>query len=324
MNQELLSAQSTTGDPSAATDIATPTPTPTISEQAVQKASWKDYLELCKPKVVLLMLITQWVGILLAPVSASFMLISCSLLGVGLSAGAAAAFNHLADYRIDAQMNRTKKRPLVKKSLAAHQVLIFASLLGFTGLTLLWLTVNPLTSILTFFSLIGYALVYTLYLKRATPQNIVIGGLAGAAPPLLGWSSVTNSIDGGALLLVLIIFTWTPPHFWALAIYRKDEYAKAGVPMLPVTHGVPYTKLMLLLYTLLLVPISLLPWLSGMSGLLYLSGAVPLVLHYLYSSWKLFKETNPLEERKQAIKSFRYSIIWLFAIFILLIGDRML
>lgn len=240
-------------------------------------ADWRDYMELCKPRVVMLMLLTVVVGMYLAaPGWIDLSLVAVTLIGVGLCAGSAAAINHLVDRRIDAIMARTKKRPIARGRVSVPQALCFAVSIGSIGLVLLFFCVNPLTAILTFVTLIGYAGIYTGYLKRATSQNIVIGGLAGAAPPLLGWTAVTNQLAPQALLLVLIIFTWTPPHFWALAIYRFEEYQHAQIPMLPVTHGVRYTKLSIYLYTILLLVVSVLPFIIGMSGLLYLIGALGL------------------------------------------------
>ena len=237
----------------------------------------KSYYILCKPNVVYMMLITALVGMLLAQEtvpSISYMFIS--LLGIALCSGSAAAINQVIDRSADASMNRTDKRPLPQGDISPIHASIFALVIGFLGALILYIFVNTLTMYLTIASLIGYAFIYTVYLKRATPQNIVIGGLAGAAPPLLGWTSITNSIDAYSLLLVLIIFIWTPPHFWALAIYRKDEYAKESIPMLPVTHGVAFTKLQIVLYTIILFLVSLLPYIVLMSGVIYLISALVL------------------------------------------------
>jgi len=235
--------------------------------------SFNQYLQLCKPRVVVLIVFTAIVGMFLAvpgwpPLSA----LLAGTLGIGLAASSAAAVNHLLDRRIDAKMKRTKRRPLATGKLNEKNVLVFAVSLGLLAMSILIIWVNSLTAILTFLSLIGYAIVYTVWLKRATPQNIVIGGAAGAAPPILGWTAVTGTLDPQASLLFLIIFVWTPPHFWALAIYRKDEYALVDIPMLPVTHGAAFTRLQILLYTVLLVIVSTLPYLTGMSGLVYLAG----------------------------------------------------
>lgn len=282
---------------------------------------WRDYVELCKPRVVALMLLTVIVGMYLAasrwiPLS----LVFTTLAGVACCAGSAAAVNHLVDRHIDAVMARTRKRPIAHGRISVHQALSFAVALGLSGLAILWYWVNTLTAVLTFISLIGYAGIYTGYLKRATPQNIVIGGLAGAAPPLLGWTAVSNHLDPQALLLVLIIFTWTPPHFWALAIYRFEEYKKAEIPMLPVTHGIAFTKLNVLLYTILLIAASLLPFVTGMSGCLYCIGALMLGARFLQWAWRLYREDNP----QIAMQTFRYSIIYLMLLFVFLIVDHSL
>ena len=282
-------------------------------------ASYKDYIELCKPKVVLLMLLTVVVGMYLAvPGWVPIDLLVASLLGIGLSAGSAAAINHLVDKRIDSIMARTKKRPVAHGRVSTKQALGFALSIGAIGLFILAVFVNMLTAFLTFFTLIGYAGIYTGYLKRATPQNIVIGGLAGAAPPLLGWTAVTNQFDPNALLLVLIIFTWTPPHFWALAIYRFEDYKDAEIPMLPVTHGIPFTKLNIVLYTVLLLLVSLLPYFVGMCGLFYLSGAVILGGRFLYWALVLYRNKKPVT----AMYTFRYSIVYLMLLFFFLLFDH--
>lgn len=282
-------------------------------------AGWRDYLELCKPKVVLLMLLTALVGMYLATSGGrSFLLVISALSGIGLCAGSAAAINHLVDKRIDAIMSRTKKRPIAHGRITVKQAIWFALILGGMGLCILTVFVNTLTAVLTFATLIGYAGIYTGYLKRATPQNIVIGGLAGAAPPLLGWTAVTNQLDPQALLLVLIIFTWTPPHFWALAIYRHEDYQHAEIPMLPVTHGIRFTKLNVLLYTILLVIVSILPFAVKMSGLLYLLGALVLGGRFLYWAIVLYQTDRAMV----AMKTFRFSIIYLMLIFTLLLIDH--
>lgn len=282
---------------------------------------WRDYLELCKPKVVALMLLTMIVGMFLAvPGGIAPALFVNSLVGVALCAASAAAINHLLDRQIDAIMARTRKRPIAQGRVSVRQALTFAIVIGLLGLVVLSFGVNLLTAVLTFVTLIGYALVYTGYLKRATPQNIVIGGLAGAAPPLLGWTAVTNHLDGQALLLVLIIFTWTPPHFWALAIYRFDDYKDAKIPMLPVTHGISYTRLSILLYSLLLFAVTLLPFAVGMSGVVYAIGASILSGRFLYWSWRLYREHQP----RIAMQTFRFSIIYLMLLFIILLVDHYL
>lgn len=281
--------------------------------------AWRDYFELCKPKVVTLMLLTTLVGMFLAtPGFVPWHIVLFGLLGIGLAAGSAAAINHVVDRHIDQLMARTQRRPIATGKIAPKQALLFASVLGLAGMFILIVFVNALTALLTFLTLIGYACVYTLYLKRATPQNIVIGGAAGAAPPLLGWAAVTNHIDPYALLLVLIIFTWTPPHFWALAIARYKEYAKANIPMLPVTHGIRFTKLSILLYSILLLVATMLPFATGMSHMLYLCGALILGLRFLYWAIKLmFSNDNSI-----AMKTFRYSIVYLMLLFILLLLDH--
>jgi protoheme IX farnesyltransferase len=239
-------------------------------------------------------------------------------LGIGLAASSAAAINHLLDRRIDAKMARTRNRPLVTGQLTERNVLLFALSLGFLSMTILMLWVNPLTALLTFLSLIGYAIIYTVWLKRATPQNIVIGGAAGAAPPLLGWTAVTGSLDPQALLLFLIIFIWTPPHFWALAIYRKEEYARVGIPMLPVTHGVAFTRLQILLYTILLVIVTTLPYLTAMSGLVYLAGVTVLNAGFMWYALRLMSSKDTL----LPMQTFAFSITYLMVLFIFLLADH--
>ncbi|MDI1352429.1 MAG: heme o synthase [bacterium] len=282
---------------------------------------WRDYIELCKPRVVLLMLLTVVVGMYLAsPGWINLWLVANTLLGVALCAGSAAAINHLVDKRIDSIMARTKKRPVAHGRVTVIQALCFALVIGSLGLTILVSFVNKLTALLTFLTLIGYAGIYTGYLKRATSQNIVIGGLAGAAPPLLGWTAVTNQLDPQALLLVLIIFTWTPPHFWALAIYRFEEYRHAEIPMLPVTHGIQFTKLNIYLYTILLLVVSVLPFVIGMSGWLYLSGALVLGARFLFWVHKLYRTEKPIV----AMQTFKFSIIYLMLLFVFLLIDHYL
>lgn len=279
----------------------------------------RDYLELCKPRVVALMLLTAFVGMCLAaPVLSMLPRVGFALLGIGLCAGSAAAMNHMVDRRIDRMMARTSHRPVATERISVRDALIFAGLLGGLGFFILTVFVNGLTAVLTFLSLIGYAVIYTGFLKRATPQNIVIGGLAGAAPPLLGWIAMTNQLDPQALLLVLIVFTWTPPHFWALAIHRYDDYQHAKIPMLPVTHGIAYTKLQILLYTILLLVVSVLPWLVGMCGIIYLVGALLLGGRFLYWSWRLYRE----DAVGIAMQTFRFSIIYLMLLFLCLLSDH--
>ncbi|WHR53029.1 heme o synthase [Vibrio furnissii] len=282
---------------------------------------WHIYLTLTKPKVVALMLLTALVGMCLAqPGLMPFKAAVLGPSGIGLMAGSAAALNHLIDRRIDAMMARTYKRPLPSGEIQASRVMLFAFALGIVGFAILYWGVNGLTAWLTFASLLGYAVVYTLYLKRATPQNIVIAGLAGAMPPLLGWTSVTGELHANAWLLVMIIFIWTPPHFWALAIHRKDDYAKADIPMLPVTHGVEYTKTSILLYTFLLALVCVLPVLVGMSGVIYFAASSVLSLGFIYSAWAL--KYDP--ENSSAINTFKYSIYHLMMLFIALLLDHYL
>ena len=279
----------------------------------------KNYLELTKPKVVLMMLITAIVGMLLASKSLPpLYLVVISMIGIGLCASSAATINQIIDRNIDANMARTSNRPLPQGDITTFNASLFAFVLMIAGTVILVSQVNTLTAVLTVASLIGYAFIYTVFLKRATPQNIVIGGLAGAAPPLLGWTSVTNSIDPNALLLVLIIFVWTPPHFWALAIYRKDDYARESIPMLPVTHGVRFTKLQIILYTVLLLLVSLLPFIVLMSGNIYLFSALGLGLFYLYSSIKMYLT----DDDEYPMTSFKYSIYYIFLIFFALLADH--
>ena len=281
----------------------------------------KNYYELCKPNVVLMMLICAFVGSLLASKTmAPLSLIAISMLGIGLCASSAAAINQIIDRKADANMSRTENRPIPQGEISPTKASIFAIALGFLGSTILVLYVNTLTAILTLGSLIGYAFIYTIYLKRATPQNIVIGGLAGAAPPLLGWTAVTNSIDPNSLLLVLIIFAWTPPHFWALAIHRKDDYARENIPMLPVTHGVQFTKLQIILYTIIMILVSLLPFVVMMSGLFYLIAALVLGSIFLYYSFALYFD----ESDEHAFPTFVYSIYYIFFIFAALLIDHYL
>ena len=285
--------------------------------------SIKDLLALCKLKVVSLILLTAVVGMLLAvPYLPNFLLIVVASVGISLSAMSAAVFNHIIDEKIDAQMSRTDRRPLPKGKVTRNQALIWGLFLGFVGIGLLFFFVNTLTAVLTFLSLIGYAVFYTMYLKHATPQNIVIGGAAGAAPPVLGWTSVAGSQGiEYALLLFLIVFIWTPPHFWALAIHRRDEYKKAQVPMLPVTHGLEFTRVQILLYTVLLLLVTLLPYLTGMSGVIYLISAASLGALFLGYSIKIFLEPdNP----KIAFKTFKYSVNYLMVLFVALLIDHYL
>lgn len=291
-----------------------------MSELAL-RATWRDYLEMCKPRVVVLMLLCAVVGMILAtPGTVPLDLVLSASLGIALVAGSAAVVNHVADQHIDAKMARTESRPVATGRVTNSQAIMFAAVTGVFGMALLWFLVNPLTAWLNLASWVGYGLIYTLYLKRATPQNIVIGGLFGAAPPLFGWTAVTNSIDPGGLLLVLIIFAWTPPHFWALALERKDEYADVGMPMLPVTHGEAYTRLHILLYTILLVVASVLPFVIVMSGPLYLAGALALGAGFLYWAIVLIRNNND----KAPMETFRYSIVYLGALFLVMLIDHYL
>ena len=281
----------------------------------------KNYYLLCKPNVVYMMLICALVGMLLAEDTVSSIpTILIALFGIALCSGSAAAINQVIDRKADAAMTRTDQRPLPQGELSAFHASCFALVIGILGAVILFLFINTLTMILTLASLVGYAFIYTVYLKRATPQNIVIGGLAGAAPPLLGWASISNTIDPHALLLVLIIFVWTPPHFWALAIHRKDEYAKESIPMLPVTHGVAFTKLQIVLYTIILFIVSILPYIVLMSGGIYLVSAVILSSIFLYYSIKLYFS----DDDAIAMKTFNFSIYYIFLIFVALLLDHYL
>jgi protoheme IX farnesyltransferase len=282
---------------------------------------WKAYLSLCKPKVVALIVFTAVIGMFLAvpgwpPVGN----VLYGTLGIALAAASAAAINHYLDRQADAHMARTQGRPLPQGQLSPAKVLGFAGLLGATGMFILVARVNTLTAVLTFLSLIGYAVIYTVYLKRMTPQNIVIGGAAGAAPPVLGWCAVTGEVHPYALLLFLLVFVWTPPHFWALAVAKKEEYARAEIPMLPVTHGAEFTRLHILLYTILLGVVSLLPFATGMSGLLYLAGVVPLDAVFLYFALLLRRTAS----NAVAMRTFGYSILYLMLVFALLLADHYL
>jgi protoheme IX farnesyltransferase len=279
------------------------------------------YLELCKPKVVALIVFTAIVGMFLAvpgwpPLQATL----AGTVGIALAAASAAAINHLLDQRIDAVMARTRGRPLPSGHLQVSQVLTFAFILGVVSMATLVIWVNMLTAVLTFLSLIGYAIIYTVWLKRATPQNIVIGGAAGAAPPVLGWTAVTGAIDHNALILFLIIYVWTPPHFWALAIHRRRDYAAVDIPMLPVTHGVRFTRWHILFYTILLVLVTTMPFLTGMSGLFYLAGVTVLNVGFLWYALRLLRDTD----ESLPMQTFGYSIIYLMVLFVFLLADHYL
>lgn len=284
-------------------------------------AAWRSYFELTKPRVVLLIVFTTVAGMLLAtPGMVPWQPLLFGTLGIALAAGSGAAINHLVEARSDAHMERTRGRPLPSGRLDQRRALVFALVLALTAMALLVFGVNVLTAVLTFASLIGYALVYTLFLKRTTPQNIVWGGAAGAAPPMLGWAVVTGEVTLDAFLLFLIIFIWTPPHFWPLAIRRRDDYARAGLPMLPVTHGVAFTKLQILLYSCLLLAVSLLPFASRMSGYFYLAGAIVLGLGFIREAWLLYRA--PGDERAMGL--FGYSIAYLGLLFAFLLVDHYL
>jgi protoheme IX farnesyltransferase len=283
-------------------------------------ATWRDYLELGKPRVVALIVFTAVVGMFLAvPGLPPWQALLFGTLGIGLAASSAAAINHVVDRRYDEKMARTMNRPIPTGHVTTRQALAYAAVLGVVSMAVLWMLVNPLTAVLTFASLIGYAFLYTVWLKHVTPQNIVIGGAAGAAPPVLGWTAVTGSADPYSLLLFLIIFAWTPPHFWALAIARRDDYARAGIPMLPVAYGVEFTRLHILLYTIILVIVTLLPYLTGMSGLVYLVAAVTLGAMFMRHAVALRRPDAP---KHLPMQVFRYSINYLMLLFAALLVDH--
>jgi heme o synthase len=291
-----------------------------LSANIERLTDWRDYYELTKPRVVMLIVFTAVVGpFLAAPGWPGTMAMLFGTAGIGMAASAAAVFNHVLDARIDIHMLRTRGRPLPEGRVSEANALTFASAICVLSMIVLWFLVNPLTAVLTFGSLIGYAVIYTVFLKRATPQNIVIGGAAGAAPPVLGWTAVTGEITSSALLLFLIIFVWTPPHFWALAIARKDEYAKVGIPMLPVTHGEGYTRLHILLYTILLVVITVIPYLTGMSGLIYLAAAVTLGAIFLNYAVRMLRDRDDAE---LPMRTFKFSITYLAILFAALLVDH--
>ena len=291
----------------------------TLTDSLPGGATWRDYYQMCKPKVVMLMLLCAAVGAFLAtPGLPPLGALLFGIVGIALVAGSAAAVNHIADASIDARMARTRNRPVATGRVSFYRGAVFAGVTGVLGMAVLLVFVNPLTAWLNLASWVGYGFIYTLYLKRATPQNIVIGGLFGAAPPLFGWTAVTGTIEPGALLLVLIIFAWTPPHFWALALERKEEYATIDMPMLPVTHGELYTKWHILFYTLILVGVSLLPFAIGMSGLLYLAGAIGLGAGFIYWAVVLLIGRN----RRAPMETFRYSILYLALLFVFLLVDH--
>jgi len=293
-----------------------------VTDIAPGPATWRDYYELGKPRVVALIVFTAIVGMFLAvPGLPPLGALVYGTLGIGLAASSAAAINHVVDRRFDQRMARTMNRPIPTGHLTAAQAFSYAAVLGIAAMLLLWIKVNPLTAVLTFASLIGYAVLYTVWLKHVTPQNIVIGGAAGAAPPVLGWTAVTGHADPYALLLFLIIFAWTPPHFWALAIARRDDYARAGIPMLPVAYGVEFTRLHILLYTILLFIVTLLPYLTGMSGLLYLIAALVLGTLFVRHAIRL---RRPGAAANLPMVMFRYSINYLMLLFAALLADHYL
>lgn len=285
----------------------------------IDASSWRDYYELTKPKVVLLISFTALVGMLLSTDgSIHWPSLLFGLIGIAMAAASGAAINHIVDQKIDAKMQRTKNRPFPSGQMDTPHASLLAALLGLGSMLILTTLVNPLTALLSLMALIGYAGVYTLYLKRSTPQNIVWGGIAGAVPPMLGWAAMTNEVSQEALVLTLIIFIWTPPHFWPLAIHRRDDYAKVNVPMLPVTHGIEFTKQQILIYSAMLFAVSLMPFLVHMSGLIYLFSAVVLGLGFVYHAWKLWRS----EDNRHAMKTFGYSIFYLSALFAALLIDH--
>ncbi len=289
------------------------------SSESLNASTWRDYYELTKPNVVLLMLLTSLIGMLLAvPGMVPLDVVILGNLGIALCAGSAATVNHIVDRHIDTKMARTFNRPVAKGRIEPRNAIVFSLVLGVSGMLILLVWINALTAWLTLASLIGYAFIYTFYLKRATPQNIVIGGLAGASPPLLGWTAVTGEIHGHALLLVLIIFAWTPPHFWALAVHRRLEYSKAEIPMLPVTHGEDYAKLQILFYTIILIIVSVLPFVTLMLNTLYLLGALVLGAGYIYYVFAMFSPSK----KKAGMDAFWYSIIYLMALFAIMLVDH--
>jgi len=293
----------------------------TFKQADIKKAGWRDYYEMCKPRVVMMMILTSLVGMFLAvPGMVPMDILIWGNLGIALVASAGAVVNHLIDHQVDTIMQRTIKRPIPQGKVSPAQALMFALGICVLGMAILLFLVNPLCAWLTLASFVGYAIIYTGFLKRATPQNIVIGGLSGAMPPLLGWSAVSGTIDPNALLLVLIIFAWTPPHFWPLAIHRKSDYAKTDIPMLPVTHGDSLTKLHTLLYTIIMCLVTILPYLTGMSGPVYLASAAALGAGFLYYSLQLMFTNKP----RAALTTFRYSILYLILLFIALLVDHYL
>jgi protoheme IX farnesyltransferase len=293
-----------------------------LSTNVETSVNWRDYYELTKPRVVMLIVFTAVVGMFLAvPGWPGTEAVIFGTIGIAMASSSAAVFNHVLDHRIDILMMRTRGRPLPQGKLTIQAALMFASSLCVISMVILWFLVNPLTAVLTFISLIGYAVIYTVWLKRATPQNIVLGGAAGAAPPILGWTAVTNQVSSEPLLLFLIVFVWTPPHFWALAIARLEEYRKVEIPMLPVTHGVPYTRLNILLYSILLMLVTVMPYLIGMSGLIYLVAALGLGGYFLYYAVRMYRDH---EDEELPMQMFRYSINYLGYLFTALLIDHYL
>ncbi len=281
--------------------------------------SWRSYYQLTKPKVVLLISFTALVGMLLStPGAVPWQPLIFGLLGISLAAASGAVINHIIDQRIDAVMARTKRRPIPSGNMDTPHAAGFAIVLALTSMLMLYFLVNGLTAALTFMALIGYAFIYTVFLKRNTPQNIIWGGLAGAAPPLLGWCAITGEVTTEAFILLLIIFVWTPPHFWPLAIHRKEDYAKAGLPMLPVTHGVAFTKNQILIYSLMLLPVSVMPYVVHMSSVIYMLGATLLGLGFIWQAWRLWRDDG----RRYAMKTFSFSIVYLSLLFALLLVDH--
>jgi len=293
---------------------------PNVNSEIKGSATWRDYFDLCKPRVVALLLLTSVVGVVLAspPGEISLFILVMSTLGIGLGSAAGAAINQIVERESDARMARTENRPLPKGRVSQQNAFIFAVMMAAASVFVLTAWINVLTAVLTFASMIGYAVIYTMYLKKATPQNIVIGGLAGATPPLLGWTSVTGTVDPHGLLLVLIIYTWTPPHFWALAIHRRDDYAKVNLPMLPVTHGIEFTKYSILGYTILMFMVTLLPYLAYMRGEFYLMSAVLLGLYFFYKVFMLMFS----DKKNAAISTFVYSINYLMLLFVAMVVDH--
>jgi protoheme IX farnesyltransferase len=283
--------------------------------------NFRSFFLLCKPRVTALIVFTAVIGMFLAtPGMVPFGLLLAATVGIGMASGAAAAFNCLIEQKLDAKMARTRGRPLPSGQVTSLQTALFATVVGVTGLAILYTMVNPLTMWLTFATFVGYAVIYTVFLKPATPLNIVIGGASGAMPPILGWAAVNNVVSPESMLLFLIIFCWTPPHFWTLALYRRHEFAKAGIPMLPVTHGEEYTRLHVLLYTVILVAVSLMPYGAGMSGWIYLSSALVLDGVFMGYAWKIYRDYSDALSRR----TFRYSILYLALLFSALLADHYL